>query len=87
MNIDKIKDSFPFFNKHSVSESCIYLDSAATTHKPQSVIDSIVKYYSQYSTNVHRALYPLASEVTNQFEAVRADVAKFINSQNFHYMK
>ena len=81
MNIDKIKNSFPFFNKHSGSDTCIYLDSAATTHKPQPVIDSIVQYYSQYSTNVHRALYPLASEVTNQFETVRADVAKFINSE------
>ena len=58
----------------------MYLDSAATALKPQAVIDKLVEYYTEYSTNVHRGLYPLAEQATESYEKARATVAKFLNA-------
>jgi len=58
----------------------VYLDSAATALKPQAVIDKLVEYYTEYSTNVHRGLYPLAEQATESYEKARATVAKFLNA-------
>jgi len=56
----------------------IYLDNGATTQKPQSVIDSIVRFYSQDNANIHRGLYELSQRATDGFEAARAKVAQFL---------
>ncbi|BDR58282.1 aminotransferase class V-fold PLP-dependent enzyme [Xylocopilactobacillus apicola] len=68
---------FPFFKQ----EKLIYLDSAATSQKPQSVIDSLVNYYSYNNANIHRGVYALAQKTTDQFEMVRNQVAHFINAK------
>jgi len=59
----------------------VYLDSAATALKPQPVLDKLIEYYTEYSTNVHRGLYPLAERATEEYEKARAIVAKFINAE------
>jgi cysteine desulfurase/selenocysteine lyase len=59
----------------------IYLDSAATTQKPQEVIDVIVEFYTEYNSNVHRGLYPLAEKATEKYEEARRIVAEFINAE------
>ena len=74
-----IKKDFPFFQ---ANPNTVYLDNAATTLKPQIVIDKIREYYQEYSTNVFRGLYPLSQKATDRYEAVRVTVAKFLNAQN-----
>lgn len=75
MNASDIKDRFPIFRHHP---DLTYLDSAATTLKPQAVIDAVAGYYERYSANVGRGLYPIAEEATGKVEETRAKVASFI---------
>ncbi|MDQ2679659.1 MAG: cysteine desulfurase [Candidatus Eremiobacteraeota bacterium] len=58
----------------------VYLDSAATSQKPQIVIDSLVEYYSRYNANIHRGVYEIAERATHAFEDARARVARFFNA-------
>lgn len=71
------KDQFPIFKKYP---DLVYLDSAATSQKPQSVIDSITNFYTSQNANVHRGLYELSSAATINYEKVRSQVAEFINA-------
>jgi cysteine desulfurase/selenocysteine lyase len=75
--MNKYKSQFPIFKNNP---DLIYLDNAATTQKPQSVIDSIVDFYENHNSNVHRGLYPLAEKTTEMYEEARRKVAKFINA-------
>lgn len=59
----------------------VYLDNAATTFKPQSVIDAVVRYYSEECVNVHRGDYELSYQVSEAYEQTRRTVARFINAQ------
>lgn len=72
-----MKAFFPIFKK---SPNLVYLDNAATTQKPQSVIDTIVEFYSEYNSNVHRGLYPISERATDRYEEARKKVAEFINA-------
>lgn len=74
-NLETIKEDFPIFKHHP---DLAYLDSAATTLKPQSVIDAVTGYYERYSANVGRGLYPIAEEATGKLEETRGKVASFI---------
>ena len=74
-----IKKDFPIFNNNP---SLIYLDNAATTQKPQCVIDTIVEFYSFYNSNVHRGAYKIAERATSAFENARENIATFINADN-----
>ncbi|MFZ1768505.1 MAG: cysteine desulfurase [Caldilinea sp.] len=58
----------------------IYLDNAATSQKPQSVLDAMDDYYRRYNANVHRGVHTLSEEATAAFEAARTKVAQFINA-------
>jgi len=71
------KKDFPIFK---TNKNLVYLDSAATTQKPQVVIDSINKFYSLYNSNIHRGLYPLAERTSAEIEEVRQKIKKFINA-------
>ncbi len=77
-NNESIRHEFPLFQKHP---ELVYLDSAATALKPKAVIDAVSGYYETLSTNVGRGLYPLAEATTEQVEAARARVARFIGAQ------
>lgn len=72
------KKDFPIFKKN---KNLVYLDSAATSQKPQSVINSILDYYQTYNANVRRGLYPISEKATARVEDVRKKVAKFINAK------
>ena len=78
-NVDKIRKDFPFFTNNP---DLIYFDNAATTQKPNCVLNALNDYYSTYNSNVQRGVYKLAEEATNQFESTRDCVANFINSKN-----
>jgi cysteine desulfurase/selenocysteine lyase len=72
------KDQFPIFQSQP---DMVYLDSAATTLKTQSVIDKITSYYRDYSSNIHRGLYPIAEKASAEYEASRQTIANFINAK------
>ena len=74
----KFKDEFPILQKRKIS----YLDSGATTQKPQCVIDAIESYYKECNANPHRGAYSLSIEATEKYESTREKVAKFINAKN-----
>jgi cysteine desulfurase / selenocysteine lyase len=76
----ELKLDFPLLNKTVNSKPLVYLDSAATTQKPQVVIDSLKDYYEQDNANVHRGVYSLSEKATLAFEQARGIVAKFINA-------
>jgi cysteine desulfurase / selenocysteine lyase len=78
---DEIKGDFPILDREIHGKSLAYLDNAATTQKPISVIQALSDYYLNYNANVHRGLYTLAEEATNAYEAARAMVAKFIGAK------
>ena len=60
----------------------VYLDSAATSQKPQAVIDALVDYYIEYNANIHRGVYEIAARATDAFEEARAKVARFVNADH-----
>lgn len=71
------KSDFPFFKTHP---SLIYLDNAATTHKPQVVLDAVTHFYTVMNSNMHRGVYRLAEEATEHFERTREQVAAFLGA-------
>jgi len=75
-----IRKDFPILSRKINGRQLIYLDNAATTQKPQTVIDAIGKYYTRQNSNVHRGLHTLAEESTSAFEATRDKVRAFINA-------
>ena len=72
------KKEFPILQERKIS----YLDSGATTQKPQCVIDAIESYYKECNANPHRGAYSLSIEATEKYESTREKVAKFINAKN-----
>lgn len=72
-----LKADFPIFTNHP---GLVYLDSAATSQKPQAVIDAVADFYAKGNANIHRGLYELSARATDRFEAVRQQVADFINA-------
>jgi cysteine desulfurase/selenocysteine lyase len=76
-----IAADFPILAKPtSRGKRLVYLDSAASSQKPQAVIDALVDYYSSYNANIHRGVYEIAARATDAFEAARAKVARFVNA-------
>ena len=77
-DVKNIRRDFPIFANQP--DNFVYLDSSATTLKPQSVIDAVAGYYSKYSANVHRSIYAIGEEATAEYEGSRLKVAKLINA-------
>ena len=75
-----VKKQFPIYNNES-NDDFVYLDSASTTLKHQKVIAKLTDYYSNYSANIHRSVYPIAEKATNEFEISRLKISKFINAK------
>jgi len=80
MLAERIRADFPILRQSMNGRPLVYLDSAATSQKPQIVIDALVRYYEQYNANVHRGIYRIAEQATEAYEAARAKVAGFINA-------
>ncbi|WP_162045696.1 cysteine desulfurase CsdA [Vibrio taketomensis] len=82
LDIATIRRQFPALAQQVNQQALVYLDSAATTQKPQVVIDAITDYYSAQNANVHRGSHSLTANATSQFEAARHCVADFINAKS-----
>ena len=76
----EIKSDFPTLNQKINGNDLIYLDNAATTQKPKSVINSVNEYYKKTNSNIHRGVHTLSQEATEKYENARMKIAKFINS-------
>jgi len=74
-----VKSDFPIFTEHP---KLVYLDSAATSQKPQQVIDAVVEHYRTRNSNVRRGIYKIADEATHRFEEAREEVAKFVGASS-----
>ncbi|MBQ9638338.1 MAG: cysteine desulfurase [Bacteroidales bacterium] len=81
---DTLRQQFPILNTTVYGHPLVYLDNAATTQKPQSVIDALCQYYTQLNSNIHRGTHYLASKATEQYEAVRERVRRFIGARSTH---
>ena len=82
-SLEKIRDDFPVLNRRVRDDKkLVYLDNAATTQKPNQVIDAITNYYQNHNSNIHRAVHALAEESTEAYEVTRDKVAKFLNIQH-----
>ncbi|MEP6747004.1 MAG: cysteine desulfurase [Bacteroidota bacterium] len=80
LDIYAIRQQFPILNRTVKGKPLVYFDNAATSQKPQVVIDALVDYYSGYNANIHRGIHTLAEEATAAFEATRDTVKHFINA-------
>jgi cysteine desulfurase/selenocysteine lyase len=79
-DVEKIRADFPILHQQVNGQPLVYLDNAATTQKPNCVIDAIADYYRQDNSNVHRGAHTLADRATVKFEAARDKVAQFLNA-------
>jgi cysteine desulfurase/selenocysteine lyase len=82
--IARLRADFPALAQRIDGEPLVYLDSAATTQKPNAVIDAIAHYYRHDNSNVHRAAHALADRATVQFESARERLRAFINAHSTH---
>jgi cysteine desulfurase / selenocysteine lyase len=80
LDVNAIRKQFPVLDREVKGKRLIYFDNAATSQKPQVVIDAIVDYYSGYNSNIHRGIHTLAEEATAAFEATRDAVRQFIHA-------
>ena len=76
-----VKADFPILQREHDGKPLVYLDNAATTQKPNSVIEALADYYRNYNANVHRAAHRLAEEATGAMEAAREKIRAFINAR------
>lgn len=74
-----VKNDFPIFTTHP---NLVYLDSAATSQKPKSVIDAVNKFFTTYNSNIHRGIYSLSQQATDIYENTRKKVADFIGADD-----
>jgi cysteine desulfurase/selenocysteine lyase len=81
--VENFRKHFPILAKRlKTGKPLIYMDNAATTQKPQSVIDSIVDFYTNYNSNVHRGMYELSETATARYEEARRSIADFFGVKN-----
>lgn len=81
MNAQAIREQFPILHQEINGHPLVYLDNAATSHKPRVVLDAIKRYYEWENSNVHRGVHTLGSRATDAYEGAREKVAKFINAK------
>lgn len=79
-DVEKIRADFPILHQQVNGQPLVYLDNAATTQKPNTVIDAISDYYRNDNSNVHRGAHALADRATVKFEAAREKVSRFLNA-------
>ena len=75
-----IRAEFPILRRRVHGRPLVYLDNAATTQKPQAVIDRIVRYYGEENANIHRGVYRLSADATDAWDASRERVRQFVNA-------
>jgi cysteine desulfurase/selenocysteine lyase len=81
-DVSAIRRDFPILQEKINGRQLVWLDNAATTHKPQSVIDRLSYFYTHENSNIHRAAHTLAARATDAYEAAREKVRRFLNASS-----
>ncbi|MEC7826857.1 MAG: SufS family cysteine desulfurase [Pseudomonadota bacterium] len=81
-DVQAIRAQFPILSQQVDGKPLVYLDNAATTQKPQAVIDALMSFYTQTNANVHRGAHKLSDEATRRYEKARDQVTSFINANS-----
>ncbi|HCC32108.1 MAG TPA: cysteine desulfurase CsdA, partial [Marinilabiliales bacterium] len=79
-DIDAIRNDFPILRQKIYNKPLIYFDNAATTQKPQCVIDKLVEVYTTYNANIHRGVHYLSNKATDETEKARKVVQLFLHA-------
>ncbi len=83
-DVERVRQDFPILQEQIHGHPLVYLDNAATAQKPQVVIEAVLRFYRRENANIHRGVHHLSGEASAAFEAVRVNVAQFINAQAPH---
>jgi cysteine desulfurase/selenocysteine lyase len=83
-DVDRIREDFPILKQRVHGRPLVYLDSAATSQKPQVMIDAITRYYAEQNANVHRGVHYLSQLATREYEDARVRIQRFINAAETH---
>jgi len=80
-NVEGIRKEFPFLKRTINGKPIIYFDNAATSQKPQCMIDALTRYYSEHNANIHRGVHKLSQEASEMYEKAHDKAARFINAR------
>ena len=80
IDVEAVRKDFPVLHRQVHGRPLVYLDSAATSQKPQAVIDAMSRFYEEVNSNVHRGVHALAEEATEAYEAARGKIARFVGA-------
>jgi cysteine desulfurase / selenocysteine lyase len=80
LDVERLRKDFPILSQRVRGKPLVYLDNAATSQKPRAVIDAVSRFYSAENANIHRGVHYLSERATLAYDAVRAQVAAFINA-------
>ncbi len=80
-DVEKVRRDFPILNQRIHGKALVYLDNAATTQKPQAVIDAMVRSYAEDNANIHRGVHLLSERATRAYEEARGKIQKFLNAR------
>src|SRR5438309_4068902 len=80
LNVMKIREDFPILRQKIHGKPLVYLDNAATAQKPEVVIDALERFYATENSNVHRGVHWLSQRATEDYEAARVKVQRFLNA-------
>jgi cysteine desulfurase/selenocysteine lyase len=83
-DVQRLREDFPILRQTVHGRPLVYLDNAATTQKPQAVLDAVAAYYREDNSNVHRGVHVLSQRATEAFEEARVAVQRFINAASAH---
>jgi cysteine desulfurase/selenocysteine lyase len=79
-DVEKVREDFPILHQDVYGKPLAYLDNAATTQKPQAVIDALTRYYTKDNSNIHRGVHALSLRATDAYESVRETVRSFLGA-------
>ena len=83
-DVQKIRSDFPILSQEVYGKPLVYFDNAATSQKPQIVIDKISEMYEHKNSNIHRGVHYLSNQATEAYEEARRKVQHFINAMHTH---
>ena len=84
LDVERLRQEFPILRQKPYGKPLVYLDSAATSQKPQAVMDSMSRFYSRHNANVHRGVHYLSERATEDYEGARGKVQGFLNAAHAH---
>src|SRR5512135_74438 len=82
LNVASIREDFPILQQMVYGKPLVYLDSTATSQKPDAVLAALDEYYRKYNANIHRGVYWISEEATARYEGSRKKIQKFINAKS-----